>query len=189
MVHMPKKFDGFEMTAAEIRLLQLEASLDLKSELSLIRATGAGFNHTSELHMMNYKQAIASADAAEWQVEVDKEHERMVKNNVWEMVPKSNVPPKTKILKSVWAMKPKADRTKRARLNAKGCCQVAGQHYDADNISSPVTDTFSICIAFTIMLICGFVGWVVDANGAFLLGEFKKGDPEIYMDIPEGMEK
>jgi hypothetical protein len=113
----------------------------------------------------------------------------MVKNDVWEIVPKSKVPPKTKILKSVWAMRPKADGTKQARLNAKGCSQVAVQHYDADNISSPVTNTFSIRIAFMIMLICGFVGWVVDVNGAFLLGEFKKGDPEIYMDIPEGMEK
>ena len=88
-------------------------SLDLKSELSLIGATGAGFNHTSELHVMNYKQEMASADAAEWQVEVDKEHERMVKNDVWEIVPKSKVPPKTKILKSAWAMKPTAGGTKR----------------------------------------------------------------------------
>ena len=95
----------------------------------------------------------------------------------------------TKILKSVWAMKHKADRTKQVQLDVKGCHQVAGQHYDADNISSPVTNTFSIHIVFMIMLMCGFAGWVVDVNGAFLLGEFKKGDPEIYMDIPEGMEK
>ena len=39
------------------------------------------------------------------------------------------------------------------------------------------------------MLLCGFVGWVVDVNGAFLLGEFKEGDPEIFMEIPEGMQK
>jgi hypothetical protein len=125
---------------------------------------------------MNYKQAMASAEAGEWQVEVDKEHERMVKNDVWDILPKASVPPKTKILKSVWAMKHKADGTKRVQLNAKGCSQVAGQHY---GISSPVTNTFSIRIVFTIMLMSGFVGWVVDVNGAFLLGEFKKGDPEI----------
>ena len=113
----------------------------------------------------------------------------MVKNDVWETVPKSCMPPKTKILKSVWAMKPEADGTKRVRQNTKGCSQVADQHYDADNISSPVTNTFSIGIAFTIMLMCGFAGWVVDVNGAFLLGEFMKRDPEIYMDIPEEMEK
>ena len=74
IVRMPMKYDGFEMTAAEICLLQLEASLGL-SELSLIGATGVGFNQTSKLHMMNYKQAMASVDAVEWQVEVDKEHE------------------------------------------------------------------------------------------------------------------
>ena len=113
----------------------------------------------------------------------------MVQNKVWTVVPKSSLPPKTKILKSVWAMKPKADGTKRARLNAKGCSRIPGQHCDSDNISSPVTNTYSICIVFTIMLMCGFTGWVVDGNGAFLLGEFKKGDPDIYMDIPEGMEK
>ena len=186
---MPKKYDGFEMTKAEIRLLQVEASLDLVSELSLIGATGTGFKNTSDLHVMNYKQAMTSTDAAEWQVEVDKEHNRMVQHGVWDIVPKASLPPKTKILKSTWAMKPKADGTKRARLTAKGCSQIPGQHYDADNISSPVTNTFSIRIAFTIMLLCGFIGWVVDVNGAFLLGEFKKGDPEIYMDIPQGMEK
>ena len=28
----------------------------------------------------------------------------MVKNNVWTIIPKADVPPKTKILKYVWAM-------------------------------------------------------------------------------------
>ncbi len=39
------------------------------------------------------------------------------------------------------------------------------------------------------MLLCGFVGWVVDINSAFLLGEIKEGDQDIYMDTPDGMEK
>ena len=86
-------------------------------------------------------------------------------------------------------MKPKADGTKRARLNARGCSQVPGQHYDEDNISSPVTNTTSIRIAFTILVMASLAGWVVDVNGAFLLGEFKEDDPKIYMDIPEGMTK
>ena len=93
----------------------------------------------------------------------------MIKNDVWEVLPKSAVPKGTRILKSVWAMKPKADGTKRARLNARGCSQVAGQHYDEDNISSPVTNTTSIRIAFTILVMASLAGWVVDVNGAFLL--------------------
>ena len=105
------------------------------------------------------------------------------------IIPKSEVPKDTKILNSVWAMKPKADGSKRARMNAKGCSQVAGQHYDADNISSAVTNTSSIRIAFTILVLARLAGWVMDVNGAFLLGKFKPGDPEIFMNVPEGMTK
>lgn len=181
-----------EWAAAEIRLMQAEQAVhedDVKAEITLIGATGEGFSHTSELQVMNYKQAMASKDAAAWQVEVDKEHQRMVDNDVWEVIPKSEVPKDTKILNSVWAMKPKADGSKRARMNAKGCSQVAGQHYDADNISSPVTNTSSIRIAFTILVLARLAGWVMDVNGAFLLGKFKPGDPEIFMNVPEGMTK
>lgn len=85
-------------------------------------------------------------------------------------------------------MKPKANRTNHVHLNAMCCSQVAGQHYDVDNISTPVTDTFSICIAFTIMQMRGFVGWVMDGNSALLLGEFKKGDSNVYMDVCKGMQ-
>ena len=76
---------------------------------------------------------MTSYDIAEQQVEVDKEHEQMVKNDMWKIVPKASVPHKTKILMSVWAMKLKANGTKWEQLNAKGCSWVAGQHYDADN--------------------------------------------------------
>jgi hypothetical protein len=120
------------MSAAEIWLMQAEQLNDSADEVHLIGATGEGFTHTTELHVMNYKQAMQSADAAAWQVEVDKEHDCMIKNDVWEVLPKSAVPEGTRILKSVWAMKPKADGSKRARLNARGCSQVAGQHYDED---------------------------------------------------------
>jgi hypothetical protein len=125
----------------------------------------------------------------ECQVEVDKEHGQMVKNDVWNIIPKASVLLKTKIFKSLWAIQCKADGTMCAQYNAKSCSEVAGQHYDADSISSPVINTFSIYIAFTIILMCGFMGWAVDVNGAFLLGEFKKGHSEMYMNIPKRMEK
>jgi hypothetical protein len=149
-----------EWAAAEICLMQAEQAVhedDVKAEIARIGATGEGFSHTLELQVMNYKQAA-------WQVEVDKEHQRMVDNDVWEVIPKSEVPKDTKILNSVWAMKPKANGSKRARMNAKGCSQVAGQHYDADNISSPVTNTSSIRIAFTILVLARLAGWVMDSQ-------------------------
>jgi hypothetical protein len=70
-------------------------------------------------------------------------------------------------------MKLKADGSKCTQLNTTGCSQVVGQHYDDNNILSPVTNAFLLCIAFTIMLLCGFVEWVVEVNGVFLLGKFK----------------
>jgi hypothetical protein len=72
-VKFPRKYDGFEMTAAEIRLIQLEQMNETTSEVSLIGATGEGFSHTTELHVMNYKQAMLSKEANDWQIEVDKE--------------------------------------------------------------------------------------------------------------------
>ena len=39
------------------------------------------------------------------------------------------------------------------------------------------------------MLMCSFMGCVVDVSRSFLLGEFKPGDPEINMEIPAGMEE
>ena len=39
------------------------------------------------------------------------------------------------------------------------------------------------------MILASMLGWVVDVNRAFLLGEFKEDDPKIHMHIPEGIEK
>jgi hypothetical protein len=69
---------------------------------------------------MNYKQAMSAKDASEWQVELDEEHKQMVQNGIWEVITRTDAPAKPKILRSVWAMKLKANETKSARLNAKG---------------------------------------------------------------------
>ena len=71
--------------------MQIEGSLDLAPELSQIGTTGRGFKNMSDLHVMNYKQAMASVEASEWQVEVDKEHDGMVLHGVCEVVPKTSV--------------------------------------------------------------------------------------------------
>ena len=71
---------GMGVSAAKIWLMQAYQLNDDADEVHLIGATGEGFTHTTELHVMNYKQAMQSVDAAAWQVEVDKEHDRMIKN-------------------------------------------------------------------------------------------------------------
>eukprot|EP00956_Cyclotella_meneghiniana_P027101 scaffold60046_cov24-Cyclotella_meneghiniana.AAC.3 len=86
-------------------------------------------------------------------------------------------------------MKRKVNGARRARLNARGFKQIPGQHYEEDNISSPVTNTVSIRVSFTLAAMARLAGRVVDVKGAFLLGEFGPDDPVIYMKIPEGMTK
>lgn len=83
-------------------------------------------------------------DAKDWQLKVDKEHYVMVQNDVWEVIPREKVPPKTKILHLGWVMKSMANGNMRALLNTKGCSQVAGHHYVPDNLSSPVANTTSM---------------------------------------------
>jgi hypothetical protein len=138
---------------------------------------------------MTYEETIQEPDAAEWQKEIDKEHARMMQHKAWVAIPRSEVPKGTKILGSTWAMKRKANGTRRARLNSKGCSQRPGLHYDEDNISLPVTNLTSIRIAFILIVMADFIGWMKDANGAFLTGEFQATDPVLYMYIPEGMKK
>jgi hypothetical protein len=74
-------------------------------------------------------------------------------------------------------MKRKANGTRRARLNTKGCSQRPGLHYKVDNISSPVTNLTSIRITFILMVMGDFIGWIKDVKGAFLAGEFQATDP------------
>lgn len=45
--------------------MQINASLDLRQELSLIDAAGTGFKSMPNLHAINYKQGTASAYASE----------------------------------------------------------------------------------------------------------------------------
>ena len=149
---------------------------------------GGGFENTSELHVMKYKEAMATKDAESWKKAVEEEHERMMKHNVWKPVPRVEVPKEATTITSTWAMKKKANGTYRARLNARGFQQIDGVHYDGQTISSPVANDATIRIVLIIMIMAGWVGELLDVKGAFLHGDFEDDD-EVYMEVPEGFEK
>jgi Reverse transcriptase (RNA-dependent DNA polymerase) len=46
----------------------------------------------------------------------------------------------------------------------------------------------TILITFVLMLLAGWVGYIVDVNSAFLHGHFKEKH-KMYMSIPKGFEK
>jgi hypothetical protein len=112
----------------------------------------------------------------------------MVANKVFEVVLRKDLQAETKIINSVWAMKKKSNGTLRGRMNARGFKQVEGQHFDGTTISSPVTNSATIRIVLTLMIMANMLAHVVDVKGAFLHGEFEDGEI-IHMKIPQGFEK
>jgi hypothetical protein len=77
------------VTAKDIRLSKAEEKYYERmwklSEYGLVGAgIGGGFIDTTKLHVMKYKEAMASKDASKWQKAIDKEHECMLKHHVWE---------------------------------------------------------------------------------------------------------
>jgi hypothetical protein len=168
---------------------ELYKELKASNELGCVGAgIGGGFDHTTELHVMKYNDAMATKDAAKWSKAVDEEHHRMVENEVWIPVPQEDVPSNAKILTSTWAMKKKSNGKYRARLNCRGYEQVPGLHYDESSIASPVVSFITIRVALILMLMAKWSGEILDVRGAFLKGTFANGEI-LYMHIPQGMER
>jgi hypothetical protein len=137
---------------------------------------------------MNYKEAVNGPDGVRWQAEVENEYQQMVTNKVFKVVLSKDLPSGTKIIDSVWVMKKKNNGTLRGRMNARGFKQIEGQHYDDTTISSPVTNSETIRIVLTLMIMASMLAHVVDVKGAFLHGEFE--DREIiHMKVLQGFEE
>ncbi len=73
-------------------------------------------------------------------------------------------------------------------MYARGFKQVEGQHYNGMTISSPVTNSATIRIVLTLMIIASMLEHVVDVKGAFLHGEFEDGEI-IHMKVLQGFKK
>jgi hypothetical protein len=133
---------------------------------------------------MKYKEALKK-DPIGWKKAVKEEYERMESHGVFKPIPKNELPPGTKVLTSTWAMKQKANGTKRARVNARGYEQKEGVHYHKDGVSSPVVNEASIFIILTLIVMARMHTDMNDVKGAFLNGVFSKQE-ELYMEVPEG---
>jgi hypothetical protein len=71
------------LSVAEIRYYDSMCSFPLgefaPGELACVGAgLGGGFENTKELHVMKYKQAMATSDSKNWELAVKAEHDRMV---------------------------------------------------------------------------------------------------------------
>jgi hypothetical protein len=154
----------------------------------LLAGLGGGFMNTSKLHVMKYKEAMASSDCNKWQKAVDEEHERMLMHNVWKPVLRKDVPEGAKISMLSWAMKKKANGTYHARMNAKGYEQVDGKNYDKMMKTVPVANEITIWMILVLIVMATWAASVIDINGAFLNGELDE-HVECYLEVPEGFKK
>jgi hypothetical protein len=60
------------------------------------------------------------------------------------------------------------------QMNARGFKQVEGQHYDDKTISSPITNSATIRIMLTLMIMAEMLAHVVDVKGAHSCMEILK---------------
>jgi Reverse transcriptase (RNA-dependent DNA polymerase) len=112
----------------------------------------------------------------------------MLKHKVPKVVKHRDVPKGALLLTSTWAMKQKADGMYRARMTGCGYEQVDSKHYDSDSIASPIANNITSHLLFVLMVILFCIGFIMNLNGAFLLGNIEKGK-ELHMKIPQGFEK
>jgi hypothetical protein len=107
---------------------------------------------------------------------------------VFEVVLRKDLPVGMKIIDSIWAMEKKSNCMLRGLMNARRFKQVKGQHYYGRTISSPVTNSATIRIVLTLMIMTSMLAHVVDVKGAFLHGEFEDWKI-IHMKFLQGFEK
>lgn len=110
---------GAMLTDAERNYYDAMGSLEM--EFACVGAgIGGGFVDTNELHVMKYKEAMATKDKDQWTKAVDEEHQRMKEHGVFQPVKQKDLKAGTKIISSTWSMKKKSNGTFRGRMVARG---------------------------------------------------------------------
>ena len=115
-----------------------------------------------------------------------KEHRRMLTDRVWH--PRLRGAGKAfKTITSTWAMKKKASRDRRARVNARGFKQIPWVHYNPECKASPVVNMTTIRIILVLWASCYcWTMYLIDVCGAFLKGNFKEHEEKVFMEVPQG---
>ncbi|GKD12310.1 putative RNA-directed DNA polymerase [Tanacetum coccineum] len=133
----------------------------------------------------NYKEAMASPEAAKWKEAMKSEIQSMYDNQVWNLV---DTTPSLKTVGCKWIFKKKTDmdgkvHTYKARLVAKGYTQT--HEIDYEETFSLVAKIKSIRIMLAIVAFHDYEIWQMDVKTAFLN---EKLTEDVFMAQPEGFE-
>jgi Reverse transcriptase (RNA-dependent DNA polymerase) len=112
-----------------------------------------------------------------------KELDKLQQYDVWNVVPRTSIPPNRRCVKHKWKLDIKRNGTFRARLVACGYSQVPG--IDFMDAYSPVINDVVFLITIVIQMIWKFNSKIIDVEKAFLHSEL---DQEMYMDCPQELD-
>ena len=129
-----------------------------------------------------YTDALNSPDAGEWGVAITKEHDTLVRQKTWDLVP---LPPGRKAIpgRFVLVIKDTDPPTKKARWVAKGFHQRPGEDYIETfaNTANPVI--IRLLLAYAALHNWEIIQW--DVTSAFTCAPLEE---EIYVEQPTGFE-
>ena len=145
----------------------------------------AGIDHHGDPRTL--KEALASESSSDWLEAVYAEFAAHKDNGTWELIPRSDVPPGVKLLKSklVFRTKYNSDSTierRKVRLVAKGYLQREGIDYD--ELFAPVANLDTIRLLLALSTSAPTTVHQMDVKTAFLNPEISN---ELYMEVPEGL--
>lgn len=118
-----------------------------------------------------------------WTKAMDKEMKRLKENQVYDLVPKSSVPPTCKIIGTRWVYKVKSDFTFKARIVCQGWSQRPG--IDCGATFAPVCRIESIRVLLAIATQFDWDIYMCDVQSAFLQSPI---DQPTYCKQPPGYE-
>eukprot|EP00957_Ditylum_brightwellii_P157738 12006003-Ditylum_brightwellii.AAC.1 len=87
---------------------------------------------------------------------------------------------KYKVLTPTWAMKPKPNGIKQARLTACGLEQVDSSHFDSQDLLVLVVNGMTIRMMFVLTIMASWLAELLDINGSFLNSCFQNNE-KLYM--------
>ena len=153
---------------------------------NMVCAVKAGIAMLEKQTPQTYRAAIESPHGAEWKRSMDKEMGSCAAHEVWELVPRADLPRGTNILPPKWVYKVKTDETgevveRKSRITPKGFKQKEGQDYFEVFARTGMYKTKRVGLSLA-------AKWdheldQLDVPTAFLNADV---DELVYMELPEG---
>eukprot|EP00903_Cladosiphon_okamuranus_P015234 g14080.t1 len=131
----------------------------------------------------NIQEARAMPDGAEWNAAAEREMASLKERGVFELVPRTDIPPGRKCIKTKWVFRRKADGTYKGRVVAQGWNQVPG--IDSGSTYAPVCKIGSVRTVGCLVVRHDLFWDHLDVSTAFLYADIQE---LVFVEQPPGFE-